>query len=109
MGCLRALRIRRPLSRYQGTRKDATGVWWSFRQGHKNLRQQISLGRRLDDFLIPSPRFLENHGTAANLLALVRVAELHHHPQISLGSVSVECWWLNPHIALSSGKIRLAG
>lgn len=52
MGCLRALRIRRPLSRYQGTRKDATGVWWSFRQWHKNLRQQISLGRRLDDFLI---------------------------------------------------------
>ena len=59
-------------------------IFSNFRMWQKSVQQQICLGRAINAYIAPVPEFLNKPLGKNNILHLLRVAEVHKHPDVSL-------------------------
>lgn len=78
----RAPRVHHRLQRRQ--RRLRGPVCSNIRIWQKNLRQQICLGRKISPYILSSTLGIISPYGKSTTLNLLRIAEIHHHPDISL-------------------------
>lgn len=74
----------------------------NFRSWHKMVRQQICLGRNFSSYIFPVPVFLQRPLEKYSVLNLLRIAEIHKHPDVSAlwNLLNANCVWLDALVFL---------